>query len=89
MKNSKKKIDENTLLARTYEKGVEDETYSCGTGAIAIATASSILHKMQSPVKIKTKYGYLLVFYKNYQKTITNVRLASCIKKPFSGRAYL
>lgn len=52
------------LQMRTYERGVEDETYSCGTGAVASALAS-VLKNENAPgkhtVHITTKGGNLQV----------------------------
>jgi diaminopimelate epimerase len=51
------------LEVRTYERGVEDETLSCGTGAIASAIIASVRGMVGSPVKVRTKGGEELVIY--------------------------
>lgn len=48
-------------LLRTYERGVEDETLACGTGASAAAVVLSHLDRAASPVRIRTRGGDLLV----------------------------
>lgn len=47
----------NEILARTYERGVEDETRACGTGAVASAIIASIKNRCESPVTVITSGG--------------------------------
>jgi diaminopimelate epimerase len=53
----------SAIEIRTYERGVEDETLACGTGAIASAIISACLFKMNSPVVVKTRSGVPLNIY--------------------------
>lgn len=64
--NFLKIINENELKIRTYERGVENETLSCGTGIIASTIAYwAKTENGHSDVSISTLGGQLQVFYQN------------------------
>ncbi len=79
---------DNHLEVNTYERGVEDETLSCGTGVTAVAIAMGIKeNKMGSIVQhIKTKGGYLQVAYELHAGgKASNVWLIGPAVRVFSG----
>jgi diaminopimelate epimerase len=55
----------NVLFVRTYERGIEDETLSCGSGVLASAYIAAKLFITQSPVVCKTNGGELVVTIKD------------------------
>jgi len=68
-------IDRHSISIRTYERGVEDETLACGTGAVASSIISALNHGIIPPVSVKTRGGDMLEvdFYieKNNIKNVT------------------
>lgn len=58
------KFKDSDLFVRTYERGVEDETYSCGTGVVASAISAGLRSKTKkSSHTIETLGGRLKVSY--------------------------
>ena len=51
------RVGENAFRMRTYERGVEAETLSCGTGATAIALIAARLELARPPVRILASGG--------------------------------
>jgi diaminopimelate epimerase len=70
----------------TYERGVEDETYSCGTGTVATALTLNQLFGKSSPVTLQAKGGQLKVhFNKKDANSYTDIWLEGPTKKTFTG----
>ena len=58
-------IDKENVKIRTYERGVEGETFACGTGAVASGVILKEKGLIKSPVNILTKGGEALRVYLN------------------------
>jgi len=56
-------IDPHALEIRTYERGVEDETLACGTGAVASALISAWKGLVESPVEVRVRSGETLCIH--------------------------
>ncbi len=54
---------DNQLICRTYERGVEDETLACGTGAVAAALITALKYEMGSPVQVRVRSGCRLTIH--------------------------
>jgi diaminopimelate epimerase len=65
---------DDKIFVRTYERGVEDETLSCGTGATATAIAACLsgYNPIEGTCNLQTLGGELMVNYKKLSKTSFN-----------------
>jgi len=80
----------NSIFVRTFERGVEDETFSCGTGVTASALVAHEQLNLQSPVEIETLGGNLSVKFNGNQATgYKDIFLTGPAKKVFEGEVKL
>ena len=79
-------IDEDSIFVRTYERGVEDETMSCGTGVTASALMSAHNDKGFNRVEVQTPGGHLSVeFEKNDDENFENIWLCGPAEFVYKG----
>ena len=81
----------DTIKIRTYERGVENETYACGTGATACAIATH-LHtgSDKNRFAVQTLGGRLTVeFAEEADGSYTNIKLTGGARKVFCGKIEL
>jgi diaminopimelate epimerase len=52
--------DKHSIELRTYERGVEAETLSCGSGTVAAVAVAALFGKVSSPVSVLTRSGITL-----------------------------
>ncbi len=82
-------VGEDSLNVATYERGVEDETYSCGTGVTACALGYYVLNGKDAngirEVAIHTKGGELKVRFEKHNNHFENIWLIGPAVKVFEG----
>ena len=84
--NFVEQITQNTFKVRTYERGVEDETLSCGTGVTAVAIAAHKAKKTESTiVLLETPGGNLEVSFQVDNNSYKNVFLKGAATFVFQG----
>jgi diaminopimelate epimerase len=71
---------------RTYERGVEDETGACGTGAVAAALVAAALWDWKSPVRVRVRSGEeLQVYFAGSGPRFTRTELEGPVAVTFQG----
>lgn len=83
--NFLEKVNTDTIKVRTYERGVENETLSCGTGVTACALVYGSASNLNC-IQIKTLGGDLMVkFNTNDQNKFTEVNLTGPAVQVYKG----
>lgn len=84
--NFVEQVSADTFSVRTYERGVEDETLSCGTGVTAVALAMHHGGKTTSEnINIRTKGGNLHVRFKSQPEGYSDIYLQGPAELAFKG----
>jgi len=79
-------MDRGHLKVRTYERGVEDETLACGTGAVASALIAAAKGLADSPVEIETTGGEVLnIFFQSRGDSFEKVFLEGDTRVAYEG----
>jgi diaminopimelate epimerase len=76
-------IGSKHLKVRTYERGVENETLSCGTGVTATAIAAARIYQWSDEILLETLGGRLAVLFNS---DFSSVYLCGKVEKVFTGK---
>lgn len=78
--------DEHSIDVRTYERGVEAETLSCGSGVVSSVSASALFGKVTSPVKVLTRSGISFeVTFRRDGNELRDIRLRGDARVVYRG----
>jgi diaminopimelate epimerase len=83
--NFVQKISEDEIGVRTFERGVEAETLSCGTGCVASALIAYTVLGIRPPIRISTRGGELRV---DFDKAWKHVHLTGPVRMVYEGSFY-
>ena len=76
----------DSLLVRTYERGVENETLSCGTGVTASALAyAELVKKKKGTINVSTPGGKLKVAFQKNGSSYTQIYLEGPAEQTYTG----
>jgi diaminopimelate epimerase len=74
------------IICRVYERGVEGETQSCGTGSTASALVAAMKYQWSSPVKVHVASGDVLnIYFDKENRRFSNVCLEGAVKRQREG----
>lgn len=80
------KIDNKSFRVRTYERGVEDETLSCGTGVTAVALAMHYIGETEkNSIALNTQGGTLTVSFEKVKNGYKDIWLQGPATQVFKG----
>lgn len=84
--NFVKKLSDAEFRVRTYERGVEDETLSCGTGVTAVALAMYHLQETTAnEITLQVEGGTLQVSFERIETSYKNIFLKGKATQVFKG----
>ncbi len=86
--NFVEKLDQS-IKVRTYERGVENETLSCGSGVTAAALSAALKDHLNSPIKVETPGGILNVSFKKLGEIFSDIYLSGTVKFVFKGEFHV
>ena len=75
-------IGKQKLNIRTYERGVEDETFACGTGTISSAIVANKQKGLKTPIQVEAKGGTLIV---DFNDDLQNLTLTGKVRIVYEG----
>lgn len=80
------KTEGGRIVIRTYERGVEEETLACGTGAVAAALTAGRDQGLASPIALLTRSGETLtIYFRPRDDGFQNVRLEGDARLIYTG----